>query len=181
MKRRSAYMLILLLGLAVLLFTTGSPLLQANFVAPQTPVTARHEAYQLNDREKQVMRQVGQVPYITDVLFDETKDGKLIVAATAEIGSGNEPDKHQLAREIALKYTAAVYRSGVPVAQATIHITADNHLLLGTSLGSEHQKKLSQSVMAGTGSVTGEFFQFLKQNETDSSEPEKNTWMYEIR
>ncbi|BCJ85135.1 hypothetical protein [Effusibacillus dendaii] len=138
---------------------------------------AKRQPYVLSDKEKQVMQQVGQVPYITDVLFDEASDGKMIVAATAEVGPSGDPDKKKVAKEVAYQFTLAVYRSGVPIAQATIHITADNALLMGTSLGSEDQQKLAQQVSTGSGST--EFFKFLKDHERDTEIPEKNTWMYE--
>lgn len=191
MKRRSLYVLVVILLLAAAVRVTGLPQGLPRFPLPQlpqsppsgsvrSPAGGGNQAYVLNEKEQRVMKEVGSVPYITDVLFDETKDGKLILAATAEIGPDSEPDKKRLAREIAYRYTLAVYKAGVPVAEASIHITDDNHLVLGTSLGVDHYKKMSEGVLAGNGSGVAGFFQFLKQNETQSDRPETNTWMYEL-
>jgi hypothetical protein len=181
MNRRSGILLasLLLLAIAAVIVSPGGSFLTAMMPDRKTGGDSGN-AFVMNENEKKIMKEIGKVNYITDVLFDEAPDGKMIVSATAEIGTSGEPDKLKLARQIAHQYTAAVYGAGIPVAEASIHITSDNHLLLGTSLGSDHQKKMAQSVMSGSDANTAEFLRFLKENETQTSDPEKNTWMYEI-
>ncbi|MFC4766056.1 hypothetical protein [Effusibacillus consociatus] len=180
-KRRSVYMLTSLLVLSALIITVVLPNGFRQSESAQTKqANTENNTFVLNEKEEQILKQVGLVPYINDVLFDETADGKMIVSATAEIGTAPESDKKQLAREVAHKFTVAVYKTGVTVAEASIHITSDNHLVLGTSLGSDHQKKMTQSAMSGSGQSTSEFFQFLKEHETQTEDPVKNTWFYEI-
>lgn len=177
--KRIISMLALICMLATSLFTVNRYV----FKQPSQPAFTfsaeiPSKAADLDQNQNKIIQQVGKVPYISDVLFDKTTDGKMIVAAVAELGMAQEVDKKSLARNIAKQYTEAVYQTGLPIGQASITITVDNHLILGTSLGEDQQNKMTKSTLTGEG--TGEFIQFLKQHENQSSNPEDNTWFYEV-
>lgn len=133
----------------------------------------------LDDKQKKIMQAVGQIPYITDVLFDKGKDGKMVVVSIAELNTSQDLNKKSLARQVAQQYISAVYGTGLEIGGASIHITVDNHLILGASLGEQQEKMMTRSTLTGSG--MGEFIQFLKQNEKQSTDPEQSTWIYEIQ
>lgn len=132
----------------------------------------------LNDSEQQIIRAVANIPYLTNVLFDTGEDGKINVVSMADVTREQDPNKQKLARTLAHQFIMAVYGTGLPISAASIHVSDGDRLILGASLGSIEQKKLTQSTFASAG--TGEFIQFLRQHEQESSQPEQSTWFYEI-
>lgn len=185
MKRRLVFLgMVLLLVLSVFM-VSGWPIKLKNTALPKAESVPNNNSQiiepakkaELDSKQEQIMQKIGKIPYITDVLFDQTPDGKMILSAVADIGSSNNSDRKQLARTIAYQFTTAAFQVPIEIAEASIHITQDNQLLLGTSLNNEAQKKMDKSVMTGSGAA--EFIQFLKQNQVQSTEAGKSTFFYE--
>lgn len=185
MIRRLVYSVMVLLLVLSVFLVSGWPIKLKNTALPAADSSQQTNAQiveptkkiELDAKQEQIMQKIGTIPYITDVLFDQTADGKMILSAVADIGSSNTADRKQLARSIAYQFTMAAYQAPVEIAEASIHITQDNQLILGTSLNGEAEKKMVKSATTGAG--TAEFIQFLKQNQVQSTEPGKSTFYYE--
>ncbi|GIM47541.1 hypothetical protein DNHGIG_30900 [Collibacillus ludicampi] len=131
------------------------------------------------DAEQQsVLQEVGTVPYLEEVYLDHTEDGKLIVSATADIGTAKTNDKKSLAREIVLQFNQAVYSLHMPIAGSMINITDNNRLVAGAALGENQQKGWVQTTATGAAAAT-QFVQFLQKNQHESEDILNNTWFYE--
>ncbi|ATY85221.1 hypothetical protein CVV65_10030 [Kyrpidia spormannii] len=166
LTRRLAIPVVVLI-LLVIAYASAAPRVTVPVQAPLQDVS--------NAEADPILAQLKTIGNLDEVYMEKDNQGRVIVYTTAFVDV-DDPNPIQAAKSTAQKVITAIYRSGVPVANATILITRNNHPLLGASLGSDTLRKASLSVLSQD-SVDA-FTSFLAStNHNDPQHLEQSTWL----